>query len=353
METPPAGDRHWLGTRIATPTVFGLFAGAGALVAWAGFRALSAMSAVLVVLVAAVLLAVGLQRAVTVLRRHRVPPRAALLIVVGGLLAVAIGAVALFLPFLIDQAQALGRELGATLDRLQASSTGRRFDDSYDLSARLRELFTPERVRALASGVLGGVGAVVGITIGVLTTGVLTLYLLASFDRVTAAVYRAMPASKRENAARIGADIITKIGSYLVGVALVAVCAGSTALVFMLVTGIPYAMVLALVVAAFDTIPQVGATIGASLVVLIGWGESFGVALAATVFFIVYQQIENWLIYPRVMRYAVRVSGLAALLSVLAGTAIAGVFGALVAVPTYAAVSIVAREVLLPRQDAR
>ncbi|GFJ76782.1 hypothetical protein Phou_009620 [Phytohabitans houttuyneae] len=70
-------------------------------------------------------------------------------------------------------------------------------------------------------------------------------------------------------------------------------------------------------------------------------------------FFLVYQQIENWLIYPRVMRQAVRVSGLAAILSVLVGTAIAGVFGALVAVPVYAAAQIVVRQVWLPRQDAR
>ena len=186
-----------------------------------------------------------------------------------------------------------------------------------------------------------------------LTSGVLTIYVLAGFDRLTTTVFRAVPASRRAEATRIGAEVVATIGSYVVGVLVVAACAGTTALIFMLLVGIPYAVVLSLIIAAFDMIPQVGATIGASVVILVGLSESFAVALGATVFFIVYQQLENWLIYPRVMNQAVRVSGLAAVLSVLVGTAIAGVFGALVAVPAYAAVSIVVREVLLPRQDAR
>ncbi|GAA4453977.1 AI-2E family transporter [Phytohabitans houttuyneae] len=328
------------------PFRFGLLAGAGALVAYLGYRALAEITSIIVILLASALLAVAQNRAVLALRRRGMPRRAAVAVVLVVALGLVVVAMLTFVPFVVDQVDGLLNALSGYLDGLK----GTQQDDLVD---SLQQVLTPDRIRDVASGVFGGASAVAGVAVGVFSTLALTLYLLADFDHLSRAWLRLLPRSQRGRAAEIGDEILTKIGAYVVGVLAVAACAGTTALLFMLVTGVPYPLVLALVVAALDMIPQVGATLAATVVALVALSESLALALAAVAFFLVYQQIENWLIYPRVMRQAVRVSGLAAILSVLVGTAIAGVFGALVAVPVYAAAQIVVRQVWLPRQDAR
>jgi predicted PurR-regulated permease PerM len=345
----PAVTRRAGGIAIAAPFAFGILAGAGALVAYAGYRALGMISSVVAVVIAAVLLTVAEQRAVLALRNRGVSQRLAVTLVVLAMFLLAVLAILILVPFLVHQFEALAEAFGGYLAQAADTPLGRR----VDLSTVIRDVLTPAHVEAIASGVFSGLGALIGFSVAAFSTGAMTIYLLADFDRLSRAAFRAVPASRRPAAIAIGDQILGKIGAYVAGVLAVAVCAGTTAWLFMVLTGIPYAVVLALIVAAFDMIPQVGATIGALAVIVVGLSQSLGVAVAAAVFFIVYQQLENWLIYPRVMRHAVRVSGLAAVVSVLVGTAVAGVFGALVAVPTYAAISIVVREVVLPRQDAR
>ncbi|MGH2602864.1 MAG: AI-2E family transporter, partial [Dehalococcoidia bacterium] len=145
--------------------------------------------------------------------------------------------------------------------------------------------------------------------------------------------------------------ILAKVGGYMVGSLALAALAGATSLVFLLITGIPYALALAFVVAIFDLIPQVGATLGAIVLTLVGLTVSVPVAIAALIFFILYQQLENWVIYPRVMRRTTAVSDLAAILGVLLGATLLGVVGVLIAIPATAAIQLIVREVVFPRQN--
>jgi predicted PurR-regulated permease PerM len=347
----PVGDRRSI--TVTAPFVLGLLAGAGALVAWAGYQAASRLAAVLVILVAALLIAVGAHQLVLLLRRAGMAPGLAVTLIVVAGSTVAVLAVALFIPFFVNEFAGLARQLADSLAQLRDTQPGRRLDADYDLSAALRKVFTPERVADLAAGVFGGISTAIGLGFAFFTAAALTIYLIAGFERLTGTVVRAVPASRRPRAAAIVAQVVDRVGAYLVGVVAVAICAGVTSLLFMLLVGIPYALALALVIAAFDVIPQIGATLGALVVIVVALSQSFGVAVGAAAFFIVYQQIENWLVYPRVMRRAVHVSGLAAVFSVLVGTVIAGIFGALIAVPLYAALSILVHELYLPRQDAR
>jgi predicted PurR-regulated permease PerM len=106
------------------------------------------------------------------------------------------------------------------------------------------------------------------------------------------------------------------------------------------------------VVAILDVIPMIGATLGAIIVILIGFATSPAVGLACLIFYIVYQQFENYVIYPKVMSRSVDVPGSVTVIAALIGAALLGVVGALLAIPTAAAILLLVREVFVKRQDA-
>jgi predicted PurR-regulated permease PerM len=120
-----------------------------------------------------------------------------------------------------------------------------------------------------------------------------------------------------------------------------------------MILDLPYPFALAVVVAVCDLIPQIGATLGAVIVSLVGLASSVTDGVVCIVFFILYQQIENYLIYPNVMRRSVKVSDVAAVVAALVGAALFGVLGALVAIPMVAAIQLIMREVVLPSQEDR
>ena len=99
-------------------------------------------------------------------------------------------------------------------------------------------------------------------------------------------------------------------------------------------------------------IPLIGATIGAVIVTAVSFFDGLTVGIATAIFFICYQQIENYLVYPRVMSRSVDVNPAAAIVGALIGGTLLGFVGALLAVPATAAIQLILREVLVPRQDA-
>ena len=112
-------------------------------------------------------------------------------------------------------------------------------------------------------------------------------------------------------------------------------------------------MALAFVVALLDVIPMIGATIGAVIVTAIAFAEDPKMGVACVIFYLIYQQVENYVIYPRVMSKSVDVPGSVTVIAALTGAALLGVVGALLAIPTAAAVLMLTREVFVRRQDAR
>jgi predicted PurR-regulated permease PerM len=120
--------------------------------------------------------------------------------------------------------------------------------------------------------------------------------------------------------------------------------------VFLSVLGVEYALALALIVAVTDLIPLVGATIGAALVTLVALLQSGTLGIACAIFFLVYQQVENYLIYPRVMKRSVDVAPAVTVIAALFGGALMGIVGALLAIPVAAAIALLIREVVIPRQ---
>jgi predicted PurR-regulated permease PerM len=201
--------------------------------------------------------------------------------------------------------------------------------------------------------VLGGLLTVVGLAFTVITTGLLSLFILAGLENIRRGSYRLVVASRRDRVTRLSTAVQLKVGAYLVGAITIAAVAGTLAFIWCLSMGVPYPLVMATIVAFLDMIPQIGATIGSTIVILVSLTVSVPLALASLAFFCAYQGLENWLIYPRLMSRAVKITNLGAIVCALVGFALLGVLGVLLAVPAYASAQLVVREVVFPRQDAR
>jgi len=142
---------------------------------------------------------------------------------------------------------------------------------------------------------------------GTLTVLILTLYFLSSLPSITSFMYRLAPRSRRARVALLGDEILARIGGYVAGNVAISIIAGVTSYIFLLIADVPYVIALALVVAITDLIPLVGATIGAVFVCGVAFFSGLWVGIASAIFFLVYQQIENYVIQPRVMKRSVDV----------------------------------------------
>lgn len=325
----------------------------GALLALTIGLALRQVSSVIVIVLVAVFLAVGLNPLVEWLMHRNIRrPWAVLLVTIGVLTVVTLFAVAL-VPVVRDQVAALVANAPQWLDELSSRAWVRTIDHKYDVIAKIRDKVTAADFAQTAFGNLFSVGlAVVNAMFNAFIIFVLTLYFLSALPTIKRACYSLAPASRRPRVTYLGDEILRRVGGYVAGAFVVALCAGVSSFVFLEIAGLGrYAVALALVVAILDFIPLIGATIGAALVVLIGFATSPAVGVACIVFYVVYQQVENYLIYPRVMSSSVDVPGVVTVIAVLIGGSLLGVVGALLAIPTAAAALLLVREVFLRRQD--
>jgi predicted PurR-regulated permease PerM len=177
------------------------------------------------------------------------------------------------------------------------------------------------------------------------------LYFLAALPSMKRQAYRLVPASRRERVTLLGDEVLARTGQFVSGALTVAFIAAFTSYMFLSIVDMPYAIALAVFVGLLDLIPLVGATIAAIVVSLIGFTQSAGVGIACIIFYVAYQQFENYVVYPHVMRRAVDVPAPVTVVAVLLGGALLGIVGALIAIPVAAAVLLVVRQVAIPRMD--
>ncbi|MGC4893117.1 AI-2E family transporter [Micromonospora sp. DT31] len=330
------------------------FTGAlGALLAYTVYLGVRNAAGILVLVVIALFLAVGLHPAVVRLRRWGVPRGLAVAVVTLTVLLLIVGGLLALVPPVVTQSGQFVQQLPGYVEDLRRNPTVNDLIVRYDVMERVRAAANTDTIGRALGGVLGGAQLVFGTLFRLLTVLVLTIYFLAYFDRMRELGYSLVPGTRRERVRLIGDEILTRVGAYMVGASAIAVLAGVTTFVFALVVDLPYPFALAVVVAVTDLIPQIGATLGAVVVTLVGLATSLPVGIACLVFFVLYQQLENYLIYPKIMRRAVSVNEVAALLAALLGVALMGVVGALIAIPLVAALQLIVREVVLPRQDRR
>lgn len=333
------------------PFVTGLLGAIGVLLAYSGYLAIRNAAGTLVLIFIALFLAVALNPAVRQLQRWGVRRGAAVAVVGFAVVLLFCGGLFALVPPLISQSAEFVDKLPGYIEDLKQNRLFNDLNERYNIIDRLRSAATAENITRALGGVLGGAQLVFGTIFRVLTVFILTLYFMVAFDRIKHGAYRLVPASRRDRVALLTDEILAKVGSYMVGALSIAVLAGTTTFVFLAILGVAYPFALAFVVAVCDLIPQIGATLGAVVVSIVGLATSIPVGVACLIFFVIYQQVENYLIYPKVMRRSVQVSDLAAIIAALLGVSLLGVIGALIAIPAVAAIQLIGREVVLPRQQ--
>ncbi len=347
-EPGPPLDHH-------APFYVGFVGASGALLAFWLATNIATIGSTLVLISVAFFFAAGLNPSVEWSEARGVRRRNA---VIGVILAV-LAAVALFVvaivPVITDQVASITDNAPGWLDQLQNNKRVQDLDQEYQVIDKIRDYVTGgDFVSTLFGGALGVGLAVLGALFNGFIVLVLTLYFLSSLATTKTAFYRLAPASRRDRVSKLGDRIIRSIGGYVSGAFVVAMCAGVSSLIFLFAVGLgEYAVALAFVVALLDVIPMIGATIGAVIVTAIAFAEDPKIGLACAVFYLIYQQLENYVIYPRVMSKSVDVPGAVTVIAALTGAALLGVVGALLAIPTAAAILMLTREVFVRRQDAR
>jgi predicted PurR-regulated permease PerM len=224
----------------------------------------------------------------------------------------------------------------------------RELEESYDITGKLEEQAgkLPGRLGD-AAGVLSDVGlGIVNSLFAGITILVLSLFMLGSGGQALDAFARRYPPERRLWLGRLFERIGGAVGNYVAGALLQATIAGVLAWIVLLILGVPYALPLAVIVFLLDLVPLVGATLGAILVGVVTLFGDFPVdTIVWTIWSIVYQQVENTVIQPRIQARAVAVHPFVVLVSVLFGSTLFGVLGALLAIPVAAAIQITIREV--------
>lgn len=318
-------------------------------------RLLITAAPILLLIGIALFLAVGLDPAVTWLQNRGMRRGLAVFVTVAVVVLFVGGFLAAAVPPLVEQGTELADELPSYLDEVDRTSPFLR-----ELNQRLG---VTKRIRGLTSGqgdvpapdadeVVGVAKVVFGGIASAITVLVLSLYFLASLPKMKRTAYRLVPRSRRGRFALLSDEILARIGYYLLGNLATSFVAGLIAYIFFKLLGVPYPLPLAMFVALTDMLPLVGATIGAAASILVAFSVSVPVGLVAGAYFVIYQQFENFILIPRVMKRAVDVSPIATIVGVLIGASLLGIFGAILAVPIAASIQIIGREIVLPRQEA-
>jgi predicted PurR-regulated permease PerM len=267
--------------------------------------------------------------------------------------------IGLLVPPIVTQANNLVQNLPQYAEDLTRfvndNSRLRQLQEDYDITGKLEEQAQelPGRLGD-AAGVLSdiGLGIVNSIFAGV-TILVLSIFMMGSGRRFLDAWARRYPPEREAWMRRLFERIGNAIGNYVAGALLQATVAGVTSWIVLMVLGIPYALPLAVIIFLLDLVPLVGATLGAIVVGIVTLFIDFPVAtIVWVVFAIIYQQVENNVIQPRIQAKAVQLEPLVVLISVLFGSALFGVLGALLAIPVAAAIQITVREYTTQRRAA-
>jgi predicted PurR-regulated permease PerM len=326
----------------------------GAAATLIGLYALYTVRAILVRILIALFIAVSLDPAVRLLTRRGMRRGVAVTLIF--LLAFVLAAAFLLsvIPPLVTQGRNLIDDLPRYLGQLQSrSSQYRELDDRYHVSDQLQGLAgtLPSR---LGTGLLGFTGRVFGAVFNSLTILVFTVYFMADMPRIRTGVVRLFPMARRPHARRVVDLVVDKVGGYMIGNIIISLIAGVASYLAFLVLGVPFSVPLAFLVAICDLIPMIGATLGAVLVVSVALftTDIWPTTVLVAAFFIAYQQLENYLIAPRVLKTTVELGAAAVLIAGLIGATVLGLVGALMAIPIAAAFNVLLNERLLAHETA-
>ncbi|MGZ8687003.1 MAG: AI-2E family transporter [Gaiellaceae bacterium] len=309
---------------------------------------------VLIWVLIAVFLAMALNPAVDWFVARGLRRGAAVGIVFVGTILVITGIAATFVPTLVREVNDL---VDAVPDYVDDLTRGRGklgfLERDYQIVEKIREAVE----KSGASGVLGLSTTALSLTkslinavVAIVTIAFLTLFMLLEGPAWVERAFGLLPETSQPRWRKVGSDIYKTVGGYVTGNLAISLIAGVASTSVLLVLGVPYAVALGLIVGLLDLIPLAGATIAAVLVSTVGFLHSTTAGLALIVFFVLYQQLENHVLQPLVYGRTVQLSPLVVLVAVLMGAELAGVIGALGAIPIAGSIQVLVLDWLAERR---
>jgi predicted PurR-regulated permease PerM len=348
--------------KIQNPFKLGLLAGLGVLVAIVIGGAVQDLATILTYIGAAIFLALGLDPLVTWLEKHKVKRPIAIIITLVGVLGIFAGLVFALIPVISEQVQNITKLITNTIiPGIQDNSIITGIDDSLpwlkvnDLIGQAGDFIAdPTNIGSIGGGVLQvGINIATGIFGGIIIA-ILMIYFVSSLGSLKRGLYQLVPASKRANFIDLAEQISDSVGRFVMGQITLALVNGALSFIVLTAIGVKYSALLAFIAFLGSTIPLVGtlsASVIISLCVLLFNGADWHVVVVA-IYYAVYMQVEAYILSPRIMARAVKVPGVVVVIAALIGGTLLGILGALIAIPVAAAVQLIIKEVVVPKQNA-
>ncbi|WP_022899732.1 AI-2E family transporter [Humibacter albus] len=321
--------------------------------------AIVSLSTVVTYIGAALFLALGLEPIIAFLERRKLPRWSSIvivLVVILSLLGLLLWAI---IPIIVKQASSL-------VEKITEFVQNGTYEDWYvglqkqfpgiDFDKTLQDVWGSVQHSAgdIGAGLLSvGIGIVSGF-FGVLIVLILTIYFTASLPNMKRTAYELVPASKRARFADIAEQITDSVGKYVMGQVALALCNGILSAIFLTIIGAPFPLLLAVIAFLFSLIPLVGTLTGSVVIVLLTLvllPSSPITALIAAIWYVIYMQVEAYVLSPRIMNRAVSVPGALVVIAALAGGSLLGLLGALIAIPVAASMLLIIKQVVVPRQN--
>ena len=338
------------------PFYFGFVATLGALCAIILMRALGSVTQVFVLILVALFLATGLNPAVEAIRSRGVSRVSAVTIIFVSVIAFVIFFAWVVIPPVVSQGSQLINNLPSLLQDLKANVTINKLNDQFalidTLQAKLKE-FTANGTLLVSTfgGVIGVGKSVISGTFSALTILVLTLYFITSLPQMVELGVRLAPASRRDRVAKLTNAIIARVGSFVGAQIVIAFMGATFVLILGFILGLPSPVAIAMVVLVCALVPLIGHFLGCGIVTIIALTVSIPVGVISFVAYVVYVQVENYLVTPRIMKKTLEVPGAVTIVAALIGSSLLGLIGGLLAVPVAAAIILILDEVVFPKTD--
>jgi predicted PurR-regulated permease PerM len=267
---------------------------------------------------------------------------------------VIVGVGATFIPKLIDEVNGFVQALPDYVHDLTHGRGRLGFlETKYHVVEKVRKAVQDggaSKVLGLSGVALSVTKSVITIIAATITIVFLTFFMLLEGREWVERVYSLFPEQSQERWRKVGHDIYRTVGGYVTGNILISLIAGSSATIVLLIMGVPYAVALGLLVAILDLIPLAGATVAGIVVVIVAFLHSIPAGIVLLIFIVAYQQLENHFLQPVIYGRTVQLSPLAVLISVLVGAELAGVLGALAAIPVAGTIQVIVRDRLSARR---
>ncbi len=339
------------------PFYFGFIATLGVLTAILFMRALASVSQIFVLILIALFLATGLNPAVEALRRRNLSRASAVTVIFTLVIAFVIFFIFIVIPPVVSQGTQLINRAPQLLRELTNNTAINKLNNQYGiidtLQIKLKSVTSNGTLFFNSFGGVIGVGrSVLSGFFSFLTVLVLTLYFITSLPQMVDLGLSLVPASRRERVGRLTEAIIGRFGSFVGSQIIIAMLASVFVLILSIVLGLPSPIAIAMIILVCGLIPLIGHFIGISIVTVIALTQSILLALIAFCAYVIYVQVENYLVTPRIMKKTMSVPGAVTIISALIGSSLLGLVGGLLAVPVAAAIILILDEVIIPRARA-